>query len=93
MSLSPSAERCTALFLNLCGQEIFRETFYPWLVTRYLPLVSSCLFSSQWPESVRLYEGPLQKLVTLTESQEQLNALTTIIYHFPMLHAAFGHVQ
>lgn len=31
--------------------------------------------------------------MTLTESQEKLNALTMIIYHFPMLHAVFGHVQ
>lgn len=45
------------------GRFIF---FYMWLVLHKLgvnpSLVSSCPFSSGWPESGRFYEGPLEKL-------------------------------
>lgn len=60
-------------------------SFYLWLVHKLgvnPNLVSSCPFSSGWAESGGFYEGPLQKLTTLTESQDQLNALAMIIYCF-----------
>lgn len=90
---SHSTESHTAHLLNLCGNRIPKVIIHPWLIKWYLPSVSSCPFSSEWPESVRLYEGPLLKLMALSKSQEQISSLTRIIYHFLMLHAVFGHVQ